>query len=599
MATEQRDIKYTGRDFSSIRQQLIEYAKNYFPDTYGDFTESSPGMMFLEMVAYVGDILSFYTDTSIQETFLQYAKNPTSLYSLAYMMGYRPRVTSTSNVKLTVSQRVPVRVVSGSYEPDWTKACKIGENSIIKSTSGISFLTKTPVDFKYSSSYDPTDVVVSNTDENGNPSEFVLTKSVEAYSGEVKTVTKTYESYGKFRTWTVEDSNIVGVLDMKDQNGHDWIEVPCLGQDTVFTSSINSGSQSELVPYVLELKKVPRRFVTRFNKDKNLEIQFGAGILASDAEEKEYLPNPVSLDTDRGVSSDLYDIAYDPSNFLFSKSYGLAPVGTLTLRYLVGSGLSSNVEVGTITEPVQLNLDDSSYADTLTFYNQQAATGGRDGDSLEEIRENALRSFAEQKRVVTLQDYNIRALSLPPKYGTIAKAYATNSRVDSSLKDPFTIHLYVLAYDVDGKLVQASSLLKENLKTYMSEYLMLTDSMLIQDAYVVNVGIQYDIVLKQGHSSIDTLTKCTEVVQDYFSTENRSINQVINIAELKALLNQVSGVQIVKDLKISNKVGGEYSKYSYDVLAATRNSVVYPSKDPCIFEVKYPNVDIEGRVVTL
>ena len=602
MASE-RDIKYLGRDFSSIRQEFIEFTKNYFPDTYNDFSESSPGMMFMEMVAYVGDILSFYTDTGIQETFLQYAKNPASLYAMAYMMGYRPKVTTTANVELTLNQKVSASYDSGAYEPDWSQACRVGENSVVRSESGVSFLTKAPVDFRFSSSLDPTEVVVSNVDDEGNPTESMLSKKVGAYSGEIHTVSRTYDTYEKFRTWVIEDANIVGILDMYDQDGNRWTEVPCLGQDTVFASAANSGSDSSLVPYVLELKKVSRRFVTRFNKDGNLVVQFGAGMYADDEEEQEFLPNPTSLDTEYGVSQDHFDVAYDPSNFLFSKSYGLAPVGTFTVRYLTGGGLGSNVEAGTINQIESLNLDKEEARDNITVYNVKAAEGGRNGDTSEEIRQNALRSFAEQKRAVTLQDYNVRALSIPPIYGNVAKVYATNNtalEAKSILQqNPLAISMYVLTYDNDGKLTQASATAKNNLKTYMSEYLMLTDALDILDAYVVNIGIRYDIVLKPGFESKDVLTRCSQALKDYFKTEARSINQIINIAEVQTLINQVPGVQVVKSVEILNKLGEGYAEYAYDISAATRNGIVYPSKDPCIFEVRYPDIDIEGRITTL
>lgn len=599
----ERDIKYLGRDFSSIRQELIEFTKNYFPDTYNDFSESSPGMMFLEMVAYVGDVLSFYTDTNIQETFLQYAKNPASLYAMAYMMGYRPKVTTAASVELTLSQKVSASYVSGSYEPDWSQACRVGENSVVRSESGVGFLTKAPVDFKFSSSFDPTDVVVSDVDDEGNPTEFMLSKKVGAYSGEIHTVTRTYDTYEKFRTWEINDANIIGILDMHDQDGNEWTEVPCLGQDTVFTSAANSGSDSSLVPYVLELRKVSRRFVTRFNKDGNLVIQFGAGMYASDEEEQNFLPNPVSLDTETGVSQEHFDVAYDPSNFLFSKSYGLAPVGTLTVRYITGGGVSANVEAGTITQVESLRLDKEIARNNIRVFNVKAAEGGRDGDTLEEVRQNALRSFAEQKRAVTLQDYNIRALSIPSIYGSVAKVYAANStalEAKSVLQqNPLAISMYVLTYDNDGKLTQASATAKDNLKTYMSEYLMLTDSLDILDAYVVNIGIKYDIVLKPGFESKDVLTRCNQAVKYYFRTEARSINQIINIAEIQTLINQVGGVQVVKSVEIYNKFGEGYAEYAYDIGTATRNGIVYPSKDPSIFEIKYPDIDIEGRITTL
>lgn len=590
----------------------MEYARNYFPDTYSDFSVSSPGAMFMEMVAYVGDILSFYQDINVQETFLQYAKNPANLYAIAYMMGYRPKVSTVATVELQIQQIVNGVLVSGSYRPDWNKAYRIAENTVVQSASEntIPFLIKEPVDFSYSSSYDPTGVEVYKV-EDGIPT-FILTKKTKAYSGEIKTFSKTFSEYKKYQTITIEDQNIIGILNATDSEGKEWFEVPFLGQDTIFVDIGNTSEDSNVVPYVLTLKKVPYRFVTRFNKDNNLEIQFGAGIYAEDADEKSFLPNPTSLESDiQELSSDRYDVAYDPSNYLFSKSYGLAPIDTtITFKYVIGGGVESNVPANTIVElqtPENITCKDGSDVDisTISITNPEAASGGRDGDTLEEIRQNALRTFSEQKRVVTLKDFNIRALAMPSKYGSVAKVYAVNesllqaNNVSILEKNPLAITLYVLAFNNEGKLVQASKTIKSNLKTYLSEYLMLTDALDIRDAYVINLGVNYDIVVKTGFDTTAVLLECNRALQEFFSIEKRSINETLNIAEAYNILNQIKGVQVVKSIELENKSNDRYSEYSYDVNAALRNNILYPSYDPCIFEIKYPEIDIKGRVTTL
>ena len=611
----ERDIKYLNKDFSSLRAELIEYAKNYFPDTYTDFTDASPGMMFMEMAAYVGDIISFYQDNQIQETFLQYAKNPTSLYAMAYMMGYRPKVTAVAEVDITVSQEVDAVLSGSTYTPDWSQTYILGEGSEIVSDTNpsISFLTKDTVDFSYSSSTDPTEVTPNYDIGTFTPISYNLTKKVKAYSGQVKKFSKTFGNYKKFQTITIEDSNIVGILSATDnstgdENGNVWTEVPFLGQDTVFVSqTASSGSSAQ---YALQLKKVPKRFVTRFNTDGNLDIQFGAGIYASDVSESVYLPNPLNLENTQEFSSDRYDVAYDPSNFMFSKSYGLCPTNTtITFRYAVGGGTSANVPANTITRPGNIYLtckhsSESADLSKISFNNEYAATGGRDGDTLEEIRQNSLRSFAEQKRMVTLKDFNIRALAMPAKYGSVAKVYATGeslTRGNTGGADPLSVSLYVLSYDIDGHLTQMSDDIKENLRTYLSEYTMLTDRVDIQDAYIINIGVRYDIVMRPNYDSTETLRLCGQVIEDFFKTENRSINETINLTELYNRLDEVKGVQVVKNIEIVNKCGEDagYSKYSYNIASAQRNNTIYPSYDPCIFELKYPESDIEGRTVSL
>ena len=602
---EERDIKYINREFGDLREQLVEFAKNYFPDAYNDFSPTSPGMMFIEMAAYVGDILSFYQDNQLQETFLQHAKNPANLYSLAYMMGYRPRVTSVSEVELTVSQRVQAR--GSEYKPDFDQALTVRENSIISAQIGDNptFLTRTPVDFNFSSSYDPTDIRIHSLDS-GNPAEYILTKKVRAFSGNIKTTTQTYEAAEKFATFEIDDADIIGILDVTDSDGKIWTEVPFLGQDTVFNDQTNTNTDSSIVPNKLKLKRVPRRFVTRFLSNGKLQVQFGSGITGQPDEE--IVPNPTNIrNSSTFLNTNEYFKAYDPSNFLFTQTYGLAPSNTtLTIRYLTGGGVGANVPANTVNQidTVSTSATDDTFAATLTFNNEEPAAGGKDGDSTDELRQNSLRSFAEQQRTVTLQDYSVRALSLPATYGTIAKVFTTQ---DSSIgndsgvlgTNPLAVGLYVLAYDNEKKVITASRTLKENLQTYLSQFMPVTDAVDIKDAFVINIGLKYEIITLPNAAARDVLLNCNNALIDYFNIDKWSINEPINLSSLYTLLDKQKGVQTVKNIKVVNKTGGKYSLNAYDVNGATKDNIVYPSYDPCIFEVKYPNDDIEGRVTTL
>ena len=602
---EERDIKYINRDFNDLKASLIEHAKNYFPDSYNDFSPTSPGTMFIEMAAYVGDVLSFYQDNQLQETFLQHAKNPANLYSIAYMMGYRPKATSAAEAELTVTQRVSA--TGTDYKPNLDQALTISKNGIIKSSVGdnLTFLTNEQVDFKFSSSYDPTDIRIFSLDS-GNPAEYILSKKVKATSGTINTTTQTYTTAEKFATFEIGDDNIIGVLDIIDSDGNTWTEVPYLGQDTVFDTQANTNSESNIVPNNLRLKKVPRRFVTRFTSTKKLQIQFGSGISSQDDEA--IIPDPTIIrNSDTFLTSNEYFKAYDPSNFLFTQTYGLAPSNTtLTIRYLTGGGVAANVPANTIDsiDTVVTTAVDDSYAATLAFTNEQPASGGKDGDSTEELRQNSLRAFAEQQRTVTLQDYTVRALSLPSSFGSIAKAFATKDGLvnnDSSVlgNNPLAIGMYILAYDINKKLTTASSSLKSNLKTYLAEFMPVTDAVDIKDAFVVNIRVKYDIVTLPTYAARDILLQCNNLLIEYFRIEKWSINQPINLSTLYTELDQVKGVQTVKSVRVENISGGRYSQYAYDVEGATKDNIVYPSFDPCIFEVKYPQEDIEGRVTTL
>ena len=602
---QDRDIKYVGRDFTDFKTQLVDYAKNYFPNTYNDFSPTSPGMMFIEMAAYVGDVLSFYQDIQLQETYLQYAKDPSNLYTLAYMMGYRPKVTTASEVDMEVSHTVGA--VNGM--PNWAETLSLGAG--IQLTANITgqprFYIDKAVDFGFSSSYDPTIVVVESIDNNGDPDEFRLTKLVKAYSGTVQTLTETVTTVEKFKTITLTDSNIIGILSIVDSESNTWYEVPFLGQDTIEVDTANQSQDANLVPYSLSLQRVPRRFITRFTSTGDLQIQFGAGITGQD--DDIITPDPTNVGLGKVSPISRLKYAYDPTNFLHTESYGLAPSNTtLTITYLTGGGIVANAPANTITTPTTpLTVSGIGDVTTITFNNPQPAAGGKDGDTVEDIRQNSLRSFNEQGRAVTLQDYTIRALSLPAKYGSIGKVYIiqdqltnSNSTTDAILdSNPLSLSMYTLAYDNNKNLTGTPESLRSNLKTYLSQYMLMTDAINIKDAFVVNIGVNFDIIVRPTFLGRDVLLHCTNALIDYFDITKWNINQPINLSSIYTLLDKVKGVQTVQNVQIVNKAGGSYSQYAYDIEGATRTNIVYPSYDPMIFEVKFPTTDIKGKIVTL
>jgi hypothetical protein len=516
------------------------------------------------------------------------------------MMGYRPKITTAAEATIEVSQ--VVGAVAG--QPDWTEALQIGAGIQLSSTTSgqTKFYIDTPIDFTFSSSYDTTDVTVESI-SGTSPDQFRLTKTRKAYSGEVKTITQQITTAEKFKTVVIDDISIIGILSIKDSNNNTWYEVPFLGQDTVFVDDDNNSSDSSLVPYNLVLQKVPRRFTTRLTATGQLQIQFGAGITGQSDEVLTPDPTNVGLGTSQGISR--IDYAYDPSNFLYTQTYGLAPSNTtLTINYLVGGGVTANVPANTITNLISTVVDPTN---SLTFNNPEAASGGKDGDTVEELRQNSLRAFNEQGRAVTLQDYTVRALSLPSRYGSIGKVYITqdqltnpNSTTDSIVdSNPLSLSLYALAYDINKNLIQTSPTLKDNLKKYLAEYMTLTDAINIKDAFVVNIEVQYDIITKPNFLGRDVLLQCNTLLQDYFDIRKWNINQPIDMSSIYTLLDQVPGVQTVQKVQINNLSGGNYSQYAYDINGATRNNVVYPSYDPMIFEVKFPTTDIKGRITTL
>jgi len=612
-----KDIKYFNRDFQGLKNLLIDYTKTYFPNTYNDFSPSSPGMMFMEMASYVGDVLSFYLDNQIQETFLQYAKQSQNIYTLAYMMGYRPKVTKASTVNIDIYQQVP-SILSGSvYVPDFNYTLQFAENTQIRTLNNTFFLIQDNVNFTFSSSTDPTETTVYQT-SGGNPQYFLLKKTRQAISAQVKSTTFTFGTPEEFSTVNIIDTNILQVLDITDSDGNIWYEVPYLGQEMIYDSIRNTNTndpntyQDTDVPYLLRLRKTPRRFVSRFTSTGNLQLQFGSGT-TGDIDEI-IVPNSDNVGLGLPYKQSKLTTAFDPTNFLQTDTYGIAPSNTtLTVRYLVGGGVTSNIDANTLTQIVNSsnisfinsNLDPttSNYIfGTVAITNPEAASGGSDGDTLEEIRQNSLVTFQSQLRNVTPSDYLVRALSMPSNYGSVAKAYTEAVKIENLQpgETPSVLDLYVLGYDANKKLTTVSDTVKNNLKTYLAEYRMINDSVRIRDGFVINIGVDFEIIVLPNFNSNDILINCINTLQTYFNVDKWSINQPIVLQDLYIELSKVQGVQTVKNILINNKSGiiNGYSQYAYDIEGATQNGTIYPSLDPSIFEIKYPNSDIQGRVVS-
>jgi hypothetical protein len=615
-----RNISYINKDFTELRASLVDYARTYFPTTYNDFSPASPGMMFMEMAAYVGDVLAFYLDNQLQETYLQYARQTNNLYELAYMFGYKPNVTQVATTFVNFYQQVPA-IQSGSiYVPDFNYALYIEPNSTVtqNTTNKVPFLIQDPIDFSVSSSGDPTEVTVYEI-SGVIPTKFLLKKTRKAISSTIETAEFQFGAPVQYSTVEINAEKIVGILDIIDSgSGDTWYEVDYLGQEMVYNSIKNTNTNdpnlsqySGDTPYILKLDKIQRRFVTRFLDSGSLQIQFGAGT-ANDTDE-EIIPNPNNVGIGLPFEQDKLTTAYSPENFLFTKTYGIAPSNTtLVVRYLTGGGAVSNVPANSLTvftgTATFLNSNlfpgtANTIFNTLGVTNPIAADGGGDGDSIEEIRQNSSANFASQLRNVTQDDYLVRALSMPANYGVISKAYIepTKAQSISAGESQSVLDLYVLSYNVNNQLTTASTALKQNLTTYLSQYRMVNDSVNIKDAFIINIGVNFSIIILPNYNSNEVLSKCIVALKDYFAINKWAINQPIILRNIYILLDAIEGVQTVQDITINNLVGENlgYSKYAYSIPGATAANVIYPSLDPSIFEVKYPNQDIQGRVVNL
>jgi hypothetical protein len=660
--SDTKNLNYVGKDFSTLKQNLVDFTKTYFPDTYSDFNEASPGMVFIEQAAAIGDVLSFYQDTQLKESMLAYATERKNVVSLAQSMGYKPKITSPAVTTITVYQLVPSIGMGVNNKPDSSYYLKIKDGMEITSTtnSSITFRTVDSIDFENETDRE-IDVYERNT-STGEPTLYLITKRVKAISATQKETSATLSDSTDYPTVTISDTNIIEISTLME-GSNKYYEVPYLAQESIFVEKPNTESNSELssyssvVPYILEVQKVPRRFSVKVNSDNTLDIQFGAG--KSITGDETLLPNTKNVGLGLANSVNRLNQGIDPSNFLKTNTLGIAPANkTLTIKYLVGGGVESNVNQGDLTtiRKIEFEEDLLSVAD-LNLYNTmkqsvavenlEAAVGGRGSESIEEIRQNALAMFGSQNRAVTKQDYVVRAMSMPERYGSVAKVYVSqdgeidnnspssilanpntlaeftnlvdslknSSKVDiqkelvkflankktslNEVNNPFAINMYVLGYDGNKKLTTLNQAVKQNLKTYLGEYRMMTDAVNIIDGYVVNIGVDFEIICYSNYNKREVLTNCLTQIQSYFEIDNWTFNKPINISEIELILANVEGVMSVPSVKIGNlcREDGSYSPNDYNIEEATKGKIVYPSLDPCIFEVKYPNKDIKGRAL--
>jgi len=641
-----KEINYLGRDFSNIRDNLIEFAKSYFPNQYNDFNEASPGMMFVEMASYVGDVLNYYVDNQFRETLLQYAEERKNVLAIAQSYGYKPRLASPSTAELTFTLEVPAIKVGETYKPDLNYAGSLSSNSTLISDSGIEFTLLDDVNFKVSSSLDRMNVEMLTPSSGTIPTTFRLTKRGLAQSGRRASQEFSFTSGKEFDKIVLENEKITSIVSVVDSDNNTWYEVPFLAQDTVFedeeNTSLNDPALSSFKndsPYLLKLIKTSRRFTTRVREDNKMELRFGAGV--SDNADEEIIPNPDNVGSRLGVGISKLDASFDPSNFLKTKTFGLAPSNTtLTVTYNYGGAVEHNVASNRINSfsrklysnsTTGLNTDTlSTVESSLTVTNVSPSSGGASTETITEIKQNAAAYFNAQNRAVTKSDYITRVYSLPQKYGNIAKAFIvqdeqlestgqiqiingqvvdTRYRDPSVVQNPLALNMYLLGYDENRNLVRINQAVKQNLKVYLSQYRILTDAINLKDGYIINFGVKFNIIVKRGYNKNDVLFRAIQKVKQFFDIQKWQINQPIILGDLAYQISLVDGVVSLvppeannpnKDLiLIENKylTSQGYSGNVYDMISASKDGVIYPSLDPSIFELKYPNADIEGRVV--
>jgi len=648
-----RDVRYLNRDFSQFKEGLINFAKYYFPNTYKDFSDANPGMMFIEMASYVGDVLSYYTDYNFKEGLIANTQERKNIIPLARFMGHVTKPVRGSTGKIEVFQLIPSTIDGGEYIPDEKFALNIREGMQVSNNVGTSFLTTEPINFAVDTPLSKRELSVYSRDSTGVPTFFLLKKTANIKSGKVVTKTFPVGQAQSFLKLFLDEENVLEIIDVRDSDNNKWYEVDFLAQELVLYGAPNNESfegtlaqYKATVPTILKYLRTSRRFVVNVNADNQTYLEFGAGINSTTDE----IINLSSEQVGVGLSNlNSVNVSLDPSNFLKNDTYGLAPSETtITVTYTVGGGIESNSPSNSVINVESLTIDNSvegltpeesdllnTVQTSLRVNNPDATTGGKGPESVEEIRQNALASFAAQNRTITQTDYLTRLYAMPPKYGSIAKAQiipynsldvnvnqvlsgTVNEMNQATINNdntqnffrkitydrgnPFSINVYVLSYDENKNLTPANEALVNNILTYLRQFRMLTDGINVIDGYVINIGVEFSITVFKGYNKKEVLGNVLAVVKEFFDIDSWEFSQPINLSQLRLEIAKVEGVQSVASLKIKNLTplttnGEDYSEVEYDILAATQNDIIYPSLDPSIFEVKFPDKDIKGSII--
>lgn len=650
-APNSKEIRYLNRDFSQLKESLINFAKTYFPNTYKDFSPAAPGMMFIEQAAYVGDVLSYYTDYAFKETLLTSATERRNIINLARYLGYKVKPARASAGAIDMFQLCPAaNDGNGNYFPDSNYMLLVKDNSQFSNNIGSFYLLSQAVDFSVSSSSSPRNDSVYSRNADGTPQFFLLHKSGSVSSGQILTKQIVVNTPTQFYQISLDEPNVLGILDVTDSDNNLWYEVDFLAQELVpisvpndaeYEGSLNQYKDS--VPYILNYLKTSRRYITLVDENNITTLQFGAGTNGLDDEIVTFDSNLIGVGL---ANASAVNVPLDPSNFLKNENYGIAPFNTtLTIRYIVGGGLNSNCQANEIRNVVSADFDNASEGllpeqvdllntvkNSLQVSNPEPCVGGKDSETDDEIKLNAMANFAAQNRTVTQIDYLVRVYSLPSRFGSIAKAQViadtslqvgvnkillgtvdqnnvanvvdtSNSsffrKIAYDVTNPFAINVYLLSFDANKKLIQPNDALITNLITYLKQTKILTDGVNLIDGYIINIGVDFTITVYKGFNKKDVLLECIQAVQNFFNIDSWNFSQPINMSQLQLEIAKVDGVQSVVNLTISNKTAldGDYSPVEYDIDSATKNGIIYPSVDPSIFEVKFPDSDIKGSVL--
>jgi len=591
-------IKYTDRDFQSIKQSLIDYAKKYYPNTANDFNEASFGSLMIDMVSYVGDILSFYLDYQATESFLDSAMEYNNVVRLARQLGYKhdPQVTAYGSLSIYI--KVPAN--SSGLGPDEKYLPVLGKNSRFQGGAA-SFLLTDSVDFKSSAAQ----TVVSEVDTvTGTPLYYAVKAYGEVMSGDLGTYTFSVGEYKPFRRYELPIAGIAEILSVTDSEGNDYYEVDYLSQDVIYLGVDNRDTDSDLVPSIFKAVSVPRRFVVE-KTEEDIFLQFGEGDSSDAIIENDIKLDPSNVAIKMHAKDYVSQSSFDPNILVKNNNMGISPSNTtLTVVYRTNMTNTINVGVGDISNTVSLNLsyDDPatlSASETLKIKksfevsNEEPIVGRVNLPQPEEIRIRAMDSYASQNRAVTKKDYAAMVYSMPKKFGSVKRCKISQDK--NSFKR--NLDLYVISEGLNGYLQTTKRKVKTNLKNWINEHKMLNDTIDIMDVNILNLRISYEVVKETGADNYQVKQNAANAASNLFS-RTPEIGESFSITSIYNAINEADGVADVANVDIFVQTGGVYSDYFINLDEYISPDGRFINMPPnVIWEVRLVGDDIKGVIL--
>tara|TARA_R110000851_G_scaffold103953_1_gene221333 strand:+ start:5005 stop:6801 length:1797 start_codon:yes stop_codon:yes gene_type:complete len=597
MSNKKIPIRYTHREFDSIRHDLVQHAKRYYPEIIRDFSDASFGAMMLDSTAYVGDMLSFYLDYQVNESFLETATEYNNIVKLGKQLGYKFTGAASSTGMVEFFIVVPAN--TNGLGPDTKYLPILKQGSQFGSSAGSNFMLTEDVRFDHSKNQ----VVPAKINDNtGVPTDYAIRAIGKVISGKNITETHSVPGFEKFKKIKLKNSNAAEILTVHDSNGNEYYEVDYLSQNTIYKDVSNRSSDSDMVPSILRPFIVPRRFVLERDRG-SAHIQFGYG---SDNELlTPSVADPSSIALDLHGKSYITDDAFDPSKLLGTDKFGVAPSDTnITVTYRVNNSRNINASAGTITkvrdakfsfdDPTKINKEKArNVQNSLEVSNAMPVTGESTIPTNQELKRRIFDTFATQNRAVTKEDMQATVYSMPAKFGSIKRCYV--------VKDPNSfkrnLNLYVLSEGTDKNLTKASQTLKENVKVWLNKNKMIHDTVDILDGKVVNYGIEFSALVDPDVNRFEVLNNAIAVLKEKFS-EPTFMGEPLYITDIYNILNcSVPGIIDVKKVDIVIKEGGSYSSTRFSVDKAMSPDGRYLEVPLNVsMELKFPNSDIKGTL---